>query len=64
MKVLQWCLLLIDISPFLKFLDNISVIISTKNMIPIPLIVFHLVQAFCTEKGFINPIPHGPKNFW
>ena len=38
----------------LKILPNISVIIGTKNMLPIPLLVFHLVQAFGTAKGFVN----------
>ena len=54
MKVLKLCLSLINITDSLKILDNISVIISTKNMMLIPLLVFHLVQAFGTPKGFIN----------
>ena len=33
---------------------NISVIISKKNMILIPLLVFQLVQALGTAKGFVN----------
>ena len=45
-----------DISGSLKILDNISVILSTKNIIPIPLLVIHYVQALGTEKGFINLI--------
>ena len=36
--------------------DNISVIISTNNIIPILLLVFHLMQAFGTAKGFVNLI--------
>ena len=55
-KVLRLCLLLIDISGSLEILDNISVIFRTKNIIPIPLLVFHLVQALGTAKGFINLI--------
>ena len=54
MKVLRLCLLLKDKSASLKILDNISVIISMKNNIPIPLLVFHLLQAFGTAKGFVN----------
>ena len=52
-KVLKLCLLLKDIGASLKILDN-SVIISTKNMIPIPLLVFYLAQAFGTVKGLVN----------
>ena len=51
MKGLWLCLLLIDISASLKIFDNINVIISTKNMILIPLLVFQLVQVFGTAKG-------------
>ena len=55
-KVLWSCLLLIDITASLKIFYN-SVIISTKkNMIPIPLLVFRLVQAFGTAKGFVDLI--------
>ena len=56
MNVLWLCLLLIDMSASLKTLDNISVIISTKNMAPIPFSVFHLVQAFNKAKIFVNLI--------
>ena len=56
MKVFQFCLVFIDISTSLKILDNISVIISTKNMIRIPLLAFHIVQAFGTLKDFLNLI--------
>ena len=37
------------------FLSN-SAIISSKKMIPIPLVVFHLVQAFDRAKGFVYSI--------
>ena len=41
----------------LKILDNISSVInSTKNMIPIPLLVFRFVQAFGTAEDFVNLI--------
>ena len=55
MNVLGLCLLLIDISASMKILDNISVIISMKN-IPTPLLGFYLIQAFDTAIGFINLI--------
>ena len=51
-KVLKLCLLLISDS--LEILNNIRVIFPMKNMIPIPLLVFHLIQALSTPKGFIN----------
>ena len=56
MKVLQLCLLLIDTGASLKILDNIITSSARKNMIPIPLLVFHLVQAFGTLKGLFNLI--------
>ena len=44
-----------NITASLKILDNISVIISTKKYdTDTPLLVFHLVQAFRTAKGFVN----------
>ena len=58
-KVLQLCLLLTDINGSLKILDNItgnSQYESTKNMIPIHLLAFHLLQALGAAKGFINLI--------
>ena len=56
MKVLELCLLLVNISASRKILHNISAIISTKNMIPVSLLVFHLVQAFGTAESFVNLI--------
>ena len=62
-----YCLLLIDISASLKVLNTISVIISTKNMIGIPVLFFYVVQALGTAKGFINLtieyIFYAPVNF-
>ena len=55
-KVLQLCLSLVDISGSLEIFDNISIILCTKNMILIPRLVFHLVQALGTAKGLINLI--------
>ena len=38
-----------------KFGQSIRLNLSArKNMTPIPPLVFHLVQAFCTAKGFVN----------
>ena len=45
-----------DISASLKALNNISVIISMKNIIPISLLIFHLIQAFGTAKNCVNLI--------
>ena len=55
-KILWLCLLLMSICGSLEIFDNISVILRTKNLIPIPLLVLHLVQALGTAKGFINLI--------
>ena len=33
-----------------------SIIICSKKIMPIPLLVFHLVQAFGTAKGFVHVI--------
>ena len=46
-KVLQLCMLFIDMSASVKIVGN-SVIISAKKTIPVPLLVFHLAQAFGT----------------
>ena len=43
-----------DMNGSLEIPDSISVMLSTKNMIPIPLLVFHLVQVLGTAKCFIN----------
>ena len=45
-----------EIGASMKVLDSITVVISTKHLIPVPFLVFYLVQAVGKANGFISLI--------